>query len=262
MIASRAADYIAGDFTVHFPIKIQQLSLVNPTGITQLKIVVLKYWFNHGIHWGLDFCWSLHQLGLNSPLDFHFKGRCKTYGCVRQQGQGQKQQQQKQREAVWGRSGNRKGGERERGKGGSEGYQQLWQLCGYGELSHNREVPGQECRTDRPDSGLRLGPTWQAGPGHNIQQLPNPKLLPWYPSPRWKSTAWLLKNIHFSSALYLHTLFPVCVCHLLGLGMTRHLSAPGTGHIMASQSWADWQCNAVRHPSTESQFYCQHNKGY
>ena len=65
-----------------------------------------------------------------------------------------------------------KGGMRRGEKGvASEGYQQLWQLCGHGELSHNREVLGLECRTDQPDSGLHLGLR------HNIQQLANPKLL-------------------------------------------------------------------------------------
>lgn len=91
--------------------------------------------------------------------------------------------------------------------GAAEGYQQLWQLCGYGELSHNTELPGQECRTDQPDSGLCSGP-----PRHRTQQLPNPKLLPWYPTPCCKAQPGFWEKASFS--LGLQMLLPVCVLSL------------------------------------------------
>lgn len=195
-------------------------------------------------------------------MDSSFKGRCKTFGCVSYNNRAKvKASNSKNRgRQCGGDLGREKGGKTEGEKGAMKGYQQLWQLCGYGEPSHNREFPGQECRTDQPDSGLRLGLTWQAGLRHSIQQLPNPKLLPWYPDRRWKAQPGFWKT---ACSLYVYTcFFPVGVCHLLILELTPNLSASGTGHIIASQSWTDWQCNAVRHLSAESEFYCQHNKGY
>lgn len=97
------------------------------------------------------------------------------------------------------------------GKGDSKGYQQLWQLCGCGKLSHDREVPGQECRTDRPDSGLHLGPTWQAGSRHNMQQLPNPKLLPWHHNPYWKAQPSFRKHKFLIPSISRHAFSYLCL---------------------------------------------------
>lgn len=66
--------------------------------------------------------------------------------------------------------------------------------CGYGKLSHNREVPRQECRTDQPNSVFCLCPTWQRGPGHNIQQLPNLKFCLNAPTLIQKNNPALEKN--------------------------------------------------------------------
>lgn len=110
---------------------------------------------------------------------------------------------------------------------------------------------GQECRTDQPDSGLCSGPAWQAGPGRNTQQLPNPQLQSRCPACLWKAQPvfWRTRWKHQFPSIFLHVSFPVVVCHLFGLEMTHHLSASGTGHNIAWLYWTACQRNAGRHPS-------------
>lgn len=173
------------------------------------------------------FCLSLFHLGLNKSLDVSLKEDVKLMAeCVSTTGSRSKAATTKTEEGSareiwkWKRGGQR------------EGNQQLWQLCRCGKLSHNREVPGQECRTDQPDSSFYSGPTWQAGSRHNLQQLPEPKLLPWNHSPYWKAQSGFRKH---EFPLYLDMSFPISVFLLFGPELTKDMSASGPGHIIASQ---------------------------
>lgn len=144
------------------------------------------------------------------------------------------------------------------GNGGSEGYQQLWQLCGYGKLSHNGRFQNRRNADQiNQTSNLYLGLTWQAGPRHHTQQLPNPNfcrdtLKPYSNAQKivWKTQA--------PYSLYSY------ICSLLFLIWSdeKNHTALGRGDIIMSQQWNDLTHYAVRCPNTSHRSACSIIKCY
>lgn len=145
-------------------------------------------------------------------------------------------------------------------KWGREGYRQLWQLCGYGKLSHNGRFQNRRnAEQINQTSNLYLGLTWQAGPRHHTQQLPNPNFCLDTPKP-YSNAQKIIWKTRAPYSLYSY------ICSLLSLSLIcsdeKNHTALGRGNIIMSQQWNDLIHYAVRCPNTSHRSACSIIKCY